>query len=130
MRNRPITTTAGPTNTHGLTRSSQFPGSRSANLLSSQYSSSAPPTPATIASTALRTLIMDRSLSGGQECATRCRSVHPAPIGLLLLLRPAVVDVLEHGVEVFLTADPVHHSPPEGAVADRARHRVRPVEPE
>ena len=41
--------------TYGLTRSSHFPGSSSASLLSTQYSTRAPPTPPTIAISALMT---------------------------------------------------------------------------
>jgi hypothetical protein len=50
--------TAGPMNAHGLRRSSHFEGSISTSLLRAQKSSRAPPTPPTIASKALITLII------------------------------------------------------------------------
>src|SRR5919106_3729920 len=120
-------------NTQGLTRSSHFWGSISASLFRIQKSSRAPPTPPTIASKALITLIIHLLLSASHGaagpirggCATsRGSRTHPAQLG-----RPAVVDVLQGLVEALLPADPGGHALPEAARSHGARPGVGAVEP-
>src|SRR5829696_552720 len=133
MRKKAIAATAGPMNTHGLRRSSHFPGSISTSLFRIQNSSRAAPTPPTIASKALISLIIDLLLSahapraalgmGGR--ATRSR----APTRQRLAW-PALLDVLQRLVQALLPADPGGHALPEAAGANRTRHLVGTVEPE
>src|SRR5829696_1522106 len=133
MRKKAIAATAGPMNTHGLRRSSHFPGSISTSLFRIQNSSRAAPTPPTIASKALISLIIDLLLSA-HGAARRPRRVGARPGGraptISALCWPALLDVLQRLVQALLPADPGNHALPEAAGADRSRHLVRAVEPE
>src|SRR5919198_6627412 len=114
-------------------RSSHFPGTRSAMAFRAQNTTTAPRTPPPIASRVLIILIMDPLLSGlrGSRNAARggARPAH-RPRTSARSTRPAVLDVLQRGVEILLTADPGGHALPEAARADRAGHLVGAVEPE
>src|SRR4029453_13362327 len=120
-------------NTQGLRRSSHFPGSISTSLFRIQNSSRAAPTPPTIASKALISLIIDLLLSAhAPRVALRWVGARPggrAPTRQRLAW-PALFEVLQRLVPVLLPPDPGGHALPEAAGANGPLHLGGAVEPE